>query len=217
MRKPLIFFLLVVAGYTVTVRAQAPAPETRPSSTPAAFPSPEDFINAVFHTVVDPSFTHYYLIKGADTCRFIKYDYDEWTKYYLKESVPMPVLNELAEKAYLSRYPYFWRQDHLSEAVCITSQKADSVFTLDNPALKAPADVQDKMTRNQLRQQWQKLPAQEKTVFSFSLPQFTDDGKYAVIDLNVVCGALCGSGITCLFRHTSGGWKLIGQHTNWAS
>ncbi|HTI11934.1 MAG TPA: hypothetical protein VL832_25345 [Puia sp.] len=217
MRKLLIFSLLAVAGYAVTVRAQVPAPETRPSSAPAAFPSPEEFINAVFHTVVDPSFVHYYLIKGADTCRFVKYDYDEWTKYYLQESVPMPILNELAEKAYLSRYPYFWRQDHLQQAVCITPQKADSVFTLANPALKTPSDVQDKMTRNQLRRQWQQLPVQEKTVFSFSLPQFTDDGKYAVIDLNVVCGARCGSGITCLFRHTSAGWKLIGRHTNWAS
>src|SRR5882762_1273636 len=105
MRKLLIFFLLagLLAGHSITVRAQAP--EVHLSSAPAAFPSPEDFINAVFHTVVDTSFTHYYLIKGADTCRFVKYDYDEWTKYYLQESVPMPVLNELAEKAYLSRYP----------------------------------------------------------------------------------------------------------------
>src|SRR5882757_8778686 len=211
MRKLLISFLLVIiAGQSVTVRAQAPA-------SVAAFPSPEDFINAVFHTVVDTSFAHYYLIKGADTCRFVKYDYDEWTKYYLQESVPMPVLNELAEKAYLSRYPYFWRQDHLNEAVCITSQKADSVFTVTNPVLNAPHNGQDKMTRRKITRQWQQLPAQEKTVFSFSLPQFTDDGKYAVIDLNVVCGALCGSGVTCLFRHTSAGWKLIGQHTNWSS
>jgi len=211
MRKLLISFLLVIiAGQSVTVRAQAPA-------SVAPFPSPEEFINVVFHTVVDTSFSHYYLITGADTCRFVKYDYDEWTKYYLQESVPMPILNELAEKAYLSRYPYFWRQDRLQQAICITSQKADSVFSLANPVLYAPHNGQDKMTRRKISQQWQKLPVQEKTVFSFSLPQFTDDGKYAVIDLNVVCGALCGSGVTCLFRHTSAGWKLIGQHTNWSS
>src|SRR4030081_2854689 len=123
MRKLLIFLLsLSMAGHTTSARAQAP-----PVSSPAApFPSPEEFINAVFHTVVDTSFVHYYLIIGADTCRFVKYDYDEWTKYYLQESVPMPILNQLAEKAYLSRYPYCWKQERLQKAVCITHQKADS-------------------------------------------------------------------------------------------
>lgn len=216
MRKLLIFsFLTVFAGYSISGRAQPP--EAHPSSLPAAFPSPEEFVNAVFHTVVDTSFAHYYLIKGADTCRFVKYDYDEWTKYYLQESVPMPILNDLAEKAYLSRYPYFWKQDRLPQAVCITSEKADSVFSLANPALDAPQKGKDKRSYRKIRKQWQQLPSQEKTVFSFSLPQFTDDGKYAVIDLNLVCGNGCGSSLTCLFRHTAAGWKLIGQHTNWSS
>jgi hypothetical protein len=65
--------------------------------------------------------------------------------------------------------------------------------------------------------QWQRLPLPEKTVFSFSLPQFTDDGQYAVIDLNLVCGTGCGAGYTCLFRHTTAGWRLIGKYTNWSS
>lgn len=201
MRRLLIFFLLamMMAGHPVAVWAQG-----------VAVPSPEAFVNAVFHTVVDTSFSHYYLIKGADTCRFIKYDYDEWTKYYLRESVPIQILNELAEKAYLSRYVYYWKQDSLRQAVCISSKQADSIFSLANPAL-------DKKTNRAIMREWQQLPAQEKTVFSFSLPQFTDDGQYAVIDLNIICGALCGSGLTCLFRHTAAGWKLIGQHVNWSS
>ena len=99
MRKLLISLLLaIIAGQLVTVRAQAPDPAL-------PIPSPEEFINTVFHTVVDTSFSHYYLVTGADTCRFVKYDYDEWTKYYLQEPVSFNILNELAEKAYLSRYP----------------------------------------------------------------------------------------------------------------
>ncbi|HLI92996.1 MAG TPA: hypothetical protein VKU83_05285, partial [Puia sp.] len=39
-------------------------------------PSPERFINAVFPTVVDSSLNHYFLLEGADTCRFVTYDYN---------------------------------------------------------------------------------------------------------------------------------------------
>jgi hypothetical protein len=211
MRKPPVaLFLIIMAGQLIVAPARAQVAA-------APFPSPEEFINAVFHTVVDTSFSQYYLITGADTCRFVKYDYDEWTKYYLKESVPFDVLNELAEKAYLSRYPYFWKQDHLQKAACITHQKADSIFSLANPALEAQRKRHPASASRKVMRQWQQLPAQEKMVFSFSLPQFTDDGQYAVIDLNVICGALCGSGTTCLFRHDSAGWRLIGQYTNWSS
>src|ERR1700754_4537864 len=83
------------------------------SSVKAQLPSPEAFLNDVYHTVVDSSFDHYYLITGVDTCRFVKYDYDEWEKYYLREPVSFIALNELSEKAYLSRYPYYWKQTQL--------------------------------------------------------------------------------------------------------
>jgi len=163
-------------------------------------PAPEDFVNAVYHTIVDSVFDHYYLIAGADTCRFVKYDYDEWEKYYLKEEVPFITLNELSEKAWLSRFPYFWKQQRLEKAVCITAQKADSLLF---PERYGPVD--------------RRRPLVERLVFSFSLPQFTDDGKYAVIDLNSVCGANCGISMTCIFKHGLSGWKLIGRHINYSS
>src|ERR1700761_4238881 len=82
-------------------------------------PSPEEFINSIYTTIVDSSFTHYYLIKGTDTSRFTKFDYDEWTQYHLKESVPLATLNDLSEKTYLARYPYSWHPDRLDKAICI--------------------------------------------------------------------------------------------------
>ncbi|MDO6429193.1 hypothetical protein Q4E93_01250 [Flavitalea sp. BT771] len=175
-------------------------------------PSPEDFVNQVFHMIVDSSFSKYYLVERADSCRFEKYDYDEWTKYYLKEPVSLAVMNELAQKVYLSHIKYDWRQDQLKKAVCITARKGDSLFTISNPALTARSTGKRKILR-----QWQELPAEERTLFSFSLPHFTDDGQYAVIDLNFICGIACGTGFTFLFRHASGGWKLIGKYANWSA
>ena len=163
-------------------------------------PAPEDFINEVCHTIVDSSFDHYYLIAGADTCRFVKYDYEEWEKYYLKEQVPLVTLNELSEKAWLSRFPYFFKQQRLEKAVCISVRKAD---TLLFPERYGQVD--------------RKRPLAERLVFSFSLPQFTDDGQYAVIDLNSVCGANCGISLTCIFRRSAGRWNLIGRHVNYSS
>ena len=153
----------------------------------ADLPSPEEFVNAIAPTMVDSGLNHYYLVAGTDSCRFEKYNYDEWQQYHLAEPVPFQVLNDLAEKVYLSRYPYFWKQTKLKKAICVTRHAADSI-----------------------------LEAQKDFIYSFSLPQFTDDGRFAVIDLNLVCGARCGKGVTCIFRRTErGDWKLVGENTNW--
>jgi hypothetical protein len=159
------------------------------SPTGAALPSPEEFVNSVYKTIVDSSLKNYYLVMGTDSCRFLKYDYDEWSKYHLKEPLPFITLNELSEKVYLSRYPYSWKQTQLQKAVCITRRQADSL-------------LEDK----------------KNIVFSFSLPQFTDNGQFAVIDLNLLCGPVCGIGLTCIYRlTTTGEWKLVGQLTNFSS
>jgi hypothetical protein len=157
-------------------------------------PSPERFINAIFPIVVDSTLPHYFLITGTDTCRFVKYDYDEWADHHLLEPVPISILNELAGKVYLSRHPYFWKQDSLTKAICITRRQADSILYLNPPGGDG--------TPNHL-------------VFSFSLPQFTDDGKYAVIDLNLICGGACGVGTTYIFQFHQSGWKVVGEYTNW--
>lgn len=161
-----------------------------------SFPSPERFINAVFPTVVDSTLHHYFLLIGTDTCRFVKYDYEEWSKYHLLELVPISVLNELAEKVYLSRIRYRWNQDSLNKAICINRRQADSILYLNPPGGDGKPN---------------------HLVFSFSLPQFTDDGKYAVIDLNMVCGGRCGLGSTYIFRRTDAGWKMIGVYRNWSA
>lgn len=160
------------------------------------FPSPERFINAVFPTVVDSTQPHYFLVAGADTCRFLRYDYEEWSKYHLLEPVPISILNELAGKVYLSRYRYLWKQDSLTKAICVSRRQADSILYLNPPGGNGKP---------------------QHLVFSFSLPQFTDDGQYAVIDLNMVCGGRCGLGATYIFHYTSNGWKMIGVYRNWSA
>jgi len=177
------FFLLLIL---LTIGARTRAQTT--------FPSPEKFVNAILSTVVDSALRHYYLIKGTDTCRFVRYDYDEWADHHLIEPVPISVMNELAEKVYLSRYPYFWKKDSLQKAICITRLQADSILYLNPPDGGG---------------------AGARMVFSFSLPQFTDDGQYAVIDLNMVCGGRCGLGATYIFHLYPSGWKIVGEYTNW--
>ncbi|GGB04635.1 hypothetical protein [Puia dinghuensis] len=165
------------------------AARSQQSSTGAALPSPEEFVNSIDTTVIPKDVKHYYLVVGTDSCRFLKYNYDNWIQYHLKEPLSINILNELSEKVYLSRYPYLWQQPKLNKAVCVTRKEADSLLW---------------KTKN--------------VVFSFSLPQFTDDGQYAVIDLNFVCGQRCGQGTTYVFRlTTSGDWKLVGTYVNWAS
>lgn len=176
----LSFFLAILAG--LTAYPQGKEQVDRP------LPSNEAFVNAVFHTVVDSSASSYYLIRQSDTCRFVKFNYEDWAQYTLKEPVSIVLLNELAEKVYLSKGSYFWRKEQLQKAVCISNQQADSL-----------------------------LYNGKATIFSFSQPQFTNDGQYAVIDLNFVCGRNCGKGFTCLFRLIAGNWKLIAKYNNWSA
>jgi hypothetical protein len=176
-----IVILLIPISIALSVRSQQ-------SPTGAALPSPEEFVNSIDTTVIPKNVKHYNLIVGADSCRFVKYDYDRWIQYLLKEPVPVNILNELSGKVYLSRYPYLWQQAKLTKAVCVNGKEADSLVRKGN------------------------------IIFSFSLPQFTDDGQFAVIDLNFHCGRLCGQGTTYIFRlTTSGEWKLIGACANWVS
>src|SRR6187402_2650090 len=80
-------------------------------------PSNEEFVNAVFPSM-GFDLPSYYLVMGADTCRFEKFDYDEWVKYYLTEQVPVTTLNELAYKVHLARMEQYWDQGKLNRAVC---------------------------------------------------------------------------------------------------
>jgi len=153
-------------------------------------PSRENFINAVFPKVFGDTFpSTYNLIAGSDTCRFEKFDYDEWVKYYLKESVPFTTLNELAYKVHTAHEPYFWQQGKLVNATCVSVRGADSIFY--------------------------SLHAEFPAVFSFSQPQFTDDGQYAVIDINMKTGPIAGAGFTFIFHRALYGWRCIGEKQNW--
>jgi hypothetical protein len=156
-----------------------------------SIPSNEDFVNAVFPKVfgLDSFPSLYNLIAGSDTCRFEKFDYDEWVKYYEKETVPFTILNELAYKVHTAHQPYFWQQAKLQNATLLTARQADSIFY--------------------------SLHTEFPGVFSFSQPQFTDDGQYAVIDINMKTGIISGVGYTFLFRHAPDGWRRIGEKQNW--
>jgi hypothetical protein len=180
MIRRIVIFILLLHGLTANAQ-QSPAG--------AALPSPEEFVNSIDTTVIPKKVKHYFLVLGTDSCRFLKYNYDDWIQYHLKEPLPINILNELSEKVYLSRYPYRWQQQKLTKAICVNHEQADSL-----------------------------LENSKNVVFSFSLPQFTDDGQFAVIDLNFVCGPRCGQGSTYIFRLTTAGeWKLVGTYVNWAS
>jgi len=151
-------------------------------------PSNEEFLNQVLPAMgIDTAF---YLVAGSDSCRFEKFEYDEWVKYHLKETVPLSVLNELAYKIHLAQAPYYWKQSMLKNARCITAARADSLLSPQPTALST-------------------------TVFSISQPQFTDDGQYAVFDINTKQCVRCIGGFTLIYRRDHNGWKQIGHKDNW--
>ena len=165
--------------------------------------SNEDFVNAVFHEVVDSNVSIYYLSASAYPCSFRKFDYDEWYTYALKEDVPIYILNELAEKSQLDAKPVYWRQEQLRAANCIDEEKISTVFTA------AMNTLAKKRNRNQV---------ENSVVYFFSRPEFTADGQYAVIDMSYRCdNHLCGMGATFLFRQLNGKWRVAGRKLVWSN
>ncbi|HZE85023.1 MAG TPA: hypothetical protein VE035_11990, partial [Puia sp.] len=97
MRSASILIILAASIFSADpqLRAQSPAPgDTGSSWRPV--PSKEEFLNAVAPILMDSSYSRYYLYETADSCSFIKYDYDQWMKYNLQETVSIVFLNELA-------------------------------------------------------------------------------------------------------------------------
>ena len=146
-------------------------------------PGNEAFLNEVASQIPDSVF---YLVAGSDTCRFEKFDYDEWVKYYLEETVPLTTLNELAYKVHATKTPYYWQQDKLKYAICITAKTADSLLALPSGS----------------------------RVYSISRPYFTDDGQFAVMDVNVMYRPVPVYAFTLLFHRTPKGWQQIGMKQN---
>jgi hypothetical protein len=183
-------------------------------------PSRESFVNQVFRTEVDSSFSTYRLAINAYPCSFVKFEYDEWVKYALREDVPIYVLNELAGKSFMDKAPSLWRPDSLFHAVCIDDEEADSVLDPDwfRPASLNTAALKPGRSNPAARKAWLRLPPEQRTVFYFSRPVFTADGEYAILDMDYHCDSrLCGMGSTCLFRRTVKGWRLAGRKLNWGS
>jgi len=210
MRNYLIILLLAAGQPTFAGRVASgiPVHDT------VLLPSNEAFVSAVLPQIMGRSFYKYYLFAVADTCLFTKFNYDEWVKYHLDEPLSIVVMNELARKAYEERGTYYWRQDQLKGGVCIGQQKLDSVL---HPVNMIARD--SSLTRRQWRKALHKmkfthLPMEERYIFFFSRPAFTDDGQYAVIDCNTVCGPNCGADLTFLFRRAGDGWRQIGRRIN---
>ena len=215
MRKALIFLFLAAGRLLFTAGSAVSA-----QSPPPGIPSDEAFINQVVHTVVDSSFDRYYLDENARPCSFVKYDYDEWIKYDLQETVPIYTLNELAKNSYSDRKSCTWQQDQLLKASCINQQNIDSILSpVGDP--RSDTTRLSKKQKKLIRRKWAAwglLPASERTVFYFSRPVFTDDGQYAILDMDFRCdNRQCGEGSVCLFRRAGAGWILIGRRVRWSS
>lgn len=211
MRRGLFLILLAIANGTAVPAQPVFSDTTHPGSD-------ESFINQVYRFIVDSSFHKYYLFEEAAPCSFLKYDYDEWLRYALRKTVPIYTLNELSQHAYEDRRSHPWRQDSLLQARCINRREADSILD-PFPDLRSdtsmPARKEKRIWARRWRI-WSRKPAEDRTVFYFSRPVYTDDGQYALLDMDFRCDdRQCGQGTICLFRREGSGWILTGKYIRW--
>jgi hypothetical protein len=176
--------------------------------------SKESFVNQVSGLVVDSSFSKYYLSSQANPCRFKHFDYGELIKYGLRESVTLGILNELSRHVYEDTADLNWVPGKIDRAICVGSDQILSILDPTRGPRYDPSLTEREKQRaiKKLLSEWDREPQEEKLVYYFSRPEFTDDGQYAVIDLDFRCDEhQCGSFATYFFRQDRGKWKAIGM------
>jgi len=182
--------------------------------------SKEEFVNQVLDEVIDSGFSKYYLLDEAPPCSFKRYDYDEWVKYGLKKMITIDILNELAKNAYRDTANSHWVEEKLDGAVCVHKDQAENILNPLSQIKNDPSlsEKEKKKAIRKLDKEWKKRPAEEKVVFCFSKPEFTDDFQYAVMNISYRCDdKACGMGTTYLFMQTDNGWKVAGKMVSWSN
>ncbi|HTQ27286.1 MAG TPA: hypothetical protein VMI35_04125 [Puia sp.] len=179
----------------------------------------EMFVNEIFNQVADSSLHKYYLLQESVPCSFKRFDFDEWMKYGLRETISFDVLNELARNTCRDSSRKSWVQANLQKAVCIRDDQArailDPIFSLRDQT--GMSKTEKRKTIREQQKAWDKKPLEEKLVFCFSTPEFTDDYQYAVIDVSIRCDEkACGSGCTYIFHREGRGWRIAGEMMSWA-
>lgn len=56
-----------------------------------------------------------------------------------------------------------------------------------------------------------------KSLISFSQIAFSRNGEEALVEFSMVCGSLCGSGITAYLHKSATGWNVVNRCGNWIS
>ncbi len=179
--------------------------------------SKEEFVNEIFSQVTDSSFSKYYLLNQAEPCSFKKFDYEQLLQYSLKKMVSIDVLNELAKNASAVFNESSWSQEKMDKAVCIDAKMTESVLDPTGD-LKHNSSLTKREKRKAIKlaeKEWQKKPLEEKLVFCFSKPVFTDDYQYAVIDMISMNGPISSAGSTYFFKRAGSKWELIGKVFGW--
>lgn len=148
----------------------------------------EQFINSVYLTFVDSSFTQYYLTDNCSklilSSAKIKVDFAHFC--------PDSIFQQIYLKSEVDTLTETWQCNNLTKSKCISS---DLVYTF----------VQDKTL------------LQEKKVYTFSKPIFSDNCEYAVIEMSYFCGPKCAYGCTVLFKKVNGRWTKLTETNCWVS
>lgn len=148
----------------------------------------EQFINSVYQTFVDSSFTQYYL---TDDCSRLWLSSPK-IKDDFAPFCPDSIFQKIFLKSETDTLTETWQCHNLKNSKCIS------------------LDLKYSFVRNKT------LP-QEKKVYTFSKPIFSDNYEYAVIEMSYFCGPKCAYGCTFLFKKINSRWQKVAETNCWAS
>ena len=152
----------------------------------------EEFINSIYLSLIDSSFSQYYL---ADECYCL--DLNKTDSIQLNKFIDNIAFQELIHKTVQDTLPIKWNCSKINKSKCVNRDTANSII------LKTILYKQDRKI--------DKIPQQEQLVYFFTRPIFTDNDVFSIIAMGYNCGLYCGYRCTFLFKKINGEWIKLAE------
>jgi hypothetical protein len=174
-----------------------------------------DFINQVYLTIVDSSFTNYYL---SDSFTIISNLEDE-----LLESRPdkrhimdYKTLQEFILKSH-QQIPGKWDCGKIKKSICVNDDTIPVItgtraqYVLNDEWSEEKKEFERERQLEEQRKIWRSKPEQEKYVYFFSKPIFSEHHNIAIVSLARYCGMRCALSCIYTFKKVKGKWIRIDE------
>lgn len=169
----------------------------------------EDFFNGIKIPLVDSSFTKFYL---RENVRRVYLDNLREIYFSCKKKIDTTTINEFIIKSEKDTLPLKWNCNKINKSYCVNDSTATKIsifnYFVSTKRKWSKRKVERQIKKQTISQQKErnKIPEEEKRVYTFSRPIFNKDKTLALFTISYNCGNLCGYKCSYFFKKIGSIW-----------